>query len=68
METRIKVVRDTNGVDLFYPEYKGWFLWNSFIEYDYAWGTKHIVGFATLEAAKKFIDNKLTPVRFIKYP
>ena len=74
MKTRIKVIEYKDGHKMYYPQYKWFFFWCSFIEL--ALYAEYTVWYKTIEDAQQYIDNvlkresgnTLKSVTYIKYP
>lgn len=74
MKTRIKVVEYKDGHKEYYPQYKLFFFWCSFIELTLF--AEYTVWYKTIEDAQQYIDNALKhesystvkSITYIKYP
>lgn len=58
-DTQYRILEETvDGKTTFYPQYKGWFFWNTFGEYDCDFEHYTDVYFKTLKDARDFLDSK----------
>ena len=55
---RIREVVDGNGDHWYVPEYRGWFRWKRFVEYNYG-GFFHKIRFDSAKSAEVFIAERL---------
>ena len=78
MKTRIKIQTLKNGNKIYYPQYKGLFLWRHFL-YSSGYDSEYREKYDSLEECQKFIDaeivkraelegKQVSSVEYVKYP